>query len=33
LLVVGHIDAGGQLVQTQSSSGATPNWTHIVAVA
>ena len=33
LLNVDHIDDAGQLVQTQSSSGATLNWTYIVAVA
>jgi len=34
LFAVGHIDeTNGQFVDTQSGSGFSTNWTHIVAVA
>ena len=33
VMAVGHIDQNGQFAQTGSSSGGTPDWTHVVAVA
>jgi hypothetical protein len=32
-MAVGHIDGAGQFAQTGSSTGETPAWTHVVAVA
>ena len=32
IAAVGHIDAAGQFVQTQSITGFSTNWTHIVFI-
>ena len=32
-MAVGHIDGAGKFAQTSSSTGGTPDWTHVVAVA